>query len=86
MKSQTSVRFDFFTSKSPDAKYITDDGVSTSIGYVQVESPDTSRGTNREIRLSALFGGTEIKVTAFDVTSGHSATARLDFLSKSSRN
>lgn len=80
--SQTSVEFTFFTSTDPKAKYITDDAVGPSIGKVVVESPDISKGTNRSIDVCVYFGGTEIKVTAIDLTSRNTATAYLDFLCK----
>ena len=80
--SQTSVEFTFFTSNDPKAKYITDDAVGPSIGKVVVESPDISKGTNRSIDVCVYFGGTEIKVTAIDLTSRNTATAYLDFLCK----
>ena len=80
--SQTSVAFRFFTSTNPGAKYTTDPSVGPSIGNVLVESPDVSQGTNRKLDVCVYFGGTEIKVTAIDKTSGNAATAYLDFLYK----
>ena len=80
--SQTSVRFNFYTSSDPEAKYTTDAAVGPPIGTVVVKSPDISKGTNRNIDLCVYFGGTEIKATAIDLTSGHTATAYLDFLCK----
>ena len=73
--SQTSVCFQFYNSTDPNAKYTTDDAVGPSIGKVTVESPDISRGTDRRID-----GGTEIKATAIDKTSGNTDTVYLDFL------
>lgn len=80
---QKSVEFDFYTSTDPDVKYTTDSSVGSSIGKMTVDSPDTSKGTDREIELSIFFGGTEIKASAIDKTSGNVATVKLDFLSKS---
>ena len=80
--SQTSVAFNFFTSTYPGAKYITDASVGPSIGNVIVESPNVSLGTDRKLDVCVYFGGTEIKVTAIDKTSGNTATAYLDFLCK----
>ena len=82
MRSQTSVEFDFFTSTDPKAKYITDDTVGPSIGKVVVKSPDISKGTDRSLDVCVYFGGTEIKVTAIDLTSRNTATVYLDFLCK----
>ena len=78
--SQTAVSFSFFTSTNPDAKYLTDASVSKSIGEVVVKSPDVTKGTNRMIDLAIEFGGTEIKATAIDKSSGNTATVYLDFL------
>ena len=79
-KDQTEVLFEFFNSNNPEAKYTTDPAVGRSIGKVIVQSPDISRGTDRDIDVCVTFGGTEIKVTAIDKTSGKTATAYLDFL------
>ena len=79
-KSQTEVDFKFYNSINPEAKFTTDAAVSSSIGKVIVQSPDVSKGTDRNIDVFMTFGGTEIKVTALDRTSGNTATAYLDFL------
>lgn len=79
-KSQTTVGFQFYNSANPEAKYTTDAAVGPSIGKVVVQSPDVSKGTDRNIDVCMTFGGTEIKVTAIDRTSGSTATAHLDFL------
>ena len=79
-KSQTRVSFKFYNSSDPRAKYTTDSAVGPSMGTVIVESPDVSRGTDRKMDVCMAFGGTEIKVTAIDRTSGNTATAYLDFL------
>ena len=80
---QKVVEFTFFTSTDPNVKYTTDSSVGPSIGTLVVDSPDTSKGTNRNIELCLFFGGTEIKATAVDETSGSTATVYLDFLTKS---
>ena len=76
-KSQKSVTFN---SSDPEVKYTTDAAVGPSIGKVIVQSPDISRGKDRGIDVCVTFGGTEIKVTAIDKTSGKTPTAYLDFL------
>ena len=78
--SQTAAAFSFFTSTNPDAKYTTDASVGNFIGEAVVESPDVTKGTNRMIDLATEFGGTEIKATAIDRSSGNTATVYLDFL------
>lgn len=81
-KSQTGVSFRFFTSSSAAAKYITDAAVGSSIGQVVVKSPEIWKGSDRRLDICVHFGGTEIKVTAIDMTIGNTATAYLDFLCK----
>ena len=81
--NQKSVAATFFTSTDPNVQYTTDSSVGPSIGQVVVDSPDTSKGRNREIELCIFFGGTEIKATAINKTSGNAATVYLDFLTKS---
>lgn len=78
--SQTSVSFKFYNSTDPNAKYTTDDAVGPSIGEVTIESPDISRGIDQKIDVCVKFGGTEIKATAIDKTSGNTNTVYLDFL------
>ena len=78
-----SINFSFFTSTDPNVMYTTDSTVGPSIGNVEVNSPDTSKGKKRDIELCVFFGGTEIKATAIDKTSGNAASVYLDFLSKS---
>ena len=81
--NQTAVRFPFYTSTDPNVKYTTDSSVGPSMGALVVDSPDTSKGRNRNIELCIFYGGTEIKVTGVDETSGSAATVYLDFLTKS---
>lgn len=73
-----NIHFPFYASTSPDAKYITDPGM-TKIGSVMVQSPDTWRGKDREIEVSMYFGGTEITASARDVSSGNVAQTVLNF-------
>lgn len=84
--NQTSCQFNFYNSTNPAAKFTTDAAVGPSIGKVVVESPDTSKGTDRNVDVCVKFGGTEIEVTAIDKTSGKTATAYLDFLCEKALN
>ena len=77
---QTRVRFNFFTSTNPDVRYTTDTGVRKLPGYILLRSPDTSKGTEREIKLQLYFN-TEIKVVGVDVETGNEASTYIDFLS-----
>ena len=54
--SQTTVKFNFYNSTNPEAKYTTDAAVGSSIGKVVVESPDVSKGTDRKIDVCVAFG------------------------------
>ena len=77
--NQTEVGFDFFTSSNPDVYYTTDPGVRKLPGRISVESPNTSKGTKREIKLEVYFN-TEIKVIGIDIETGNEATTFIDFL------
>lgn len=78
--NQTKVRFDFFTSTNPEVMYTTDAGVRKLPGYISLKSPDTSKGTEREIKLKLYFN-TEIKAVGVDVETGNEAHTFIDFLS-----
>ena len=77
---QTEVHFEFFTSTNPDVRYTTDAAVRQLPGSILLKSPDTSKGTKREIKLK-LFFNTEIKVVGIDVETGNEASTYIDFLS-----
>ena len=77
----TLISFGFYVATNPNTKFITDEGV-TKIGSVNVESPDISRGRDRDIEVCMHFGGTEIVATAVDVTSGNKAETSLNFFHK----
>ncbi|XP_068758558.1 heat shock 70 kDa protein 12A-like [Montipora capricornis] len=78
--NQTEVLFDFFTSTDPNVVYITDTGVRKLPGLILIKSPDTSKGTEREIKLELYFN-TEIKVVGIDVETGNEESTFIDFLS-----
>ena len=73
------ISLDFYASSNPDAEYVTDPEM-TKIGSVTVQSPDTWKGRDREIKVSMYFGRTEITATARDVSSGNEARTILNFL------
>lgn len=77
----TLMSFGFYVATNPSTKFITEEGV-TKIGSVNVESPDISRGQDRDIEVFMHFGGTEIVATAVDVTSGNKAETSLNFFHK----
>ncbi|KAJ7353743.1 hypothetical protein OS493_032613 [Desmophyllum pertusum] len=57
--TDTEIKFPFYASTNPDVEYTTDPGM-TQLGSVEVTSPETWRGKDREIEVSMYFGGTEI--------------------------
>ena len=77
----TRVLIAFHVTTNPDTKYTTDPGVN-KIGSIRIETPDTSKGRDRDIEVSMYFGGTEITATAWDVSSGNKAQTTLDFFCK----
>ena len=56
-KDQPRLRFSFFGSSKPNVEYTTDPGVGSLIGEMIVDSPDTTKGTDRPITLTLHFGG-----------------------------
>ncbi len=76
--TDTELTYSFYAASNPDAKYVTDPGM-TKIGSVVVHSPDTWRGKNRKIEVSMYFGRTEITASAKDVSTGNVARTILDF-------
>lgn len=81
---QTVARLKFFSSQKRDVLFITDPDVEAENVEFEVISPDVSKGIERKIELDVYFGGTEIKVSAMDVTSGSSAKASLRLVTKGS--
>lgn len=81
--NQTTLEFDFFTSRNPNVRFITDEGVRKLPGYIAVKSPDTSKGTQRLVELRLYFG-TEIKVVGVDLETGDEESTYIDFLSHAS--
>ena len=85
--SNTSVSFSLLLSKQKDLFYTRTpdgelkDGVEV-LGTITVPSPNTERGTNRDIYLTFDFSNTEIQVHAYDVTSNTERRAVIDCLSK----
>ena len=75
---QTRVAFGFYVTSNPETKFVTDPG-AIKIGSVTVQSPDTSKGKDRDIEVSMYFGGTEITATSCDVSSGNKVQTTLDF-------
>ena len=79
---QTEVYFEFYSTSREDAQFITDPGVESENVEICIESPDTTKGCDRKLRLDVLFGGTELKVEVTDVESGNVRTASIRLVSK----
>ena len=73
------IRIDFYRSERADAEFVTDSGVEKVPGRgLVLETPEAWK--TRDIEFNIFFGGTEIKVTAVNLTSNTESTASLDFL------
>ena len=78
---QQSTIISLFASEKEFVRFVTDPGVSR-VAELKLEMPDTTGGKRRELRMSMMFGDTEIHVEAIDCTSGQIANASVDFLNK----
>ncbi|XP_072221348.1 heat shock 70 kDa protein 12A-like [Leuresthes tenuis] len=79
---QTALTFSFYHTERKSPQYV-DEGEVEKISSFVVNSPDTTRGTKREIKLTIKFGFTEMTATATDIDSGSTETVELDFMTKS---
>ncbi|XP_053391357.1 heat shock 70 kDa protein 12A-like [Mercenaria mercenaria] len=88
-KDQKSFHFSIFastevsketagTEEPENIMYTTDEGCQR-IGEVEVQSPNTSRGTDRNLLVTMVYGGTELSVIAKDETSGNEVNAEIKF-------
>lgn len=76
---QTEISFSFFSTERLNAKYVDEWGMD-QIGSFTVQSPDTTKGLDRSIRLEIKFGFTEMQATATDIESKQTQSIKLDFL------
>ena len=79
---QTSASFEFFSTNQERAKFITDPGVESENVEIELASPDTTKGCDRELKLDVMFGGPELKVEVTDVESGNVGKASVRLVSK----
>ena len=79
----TEVRVHFYSTGEEDAKFITDSGVTSEGVEVLLDIPDTTKRSNRVVKLDVKFGGTELKATFTDTESGNVATASMELVSRS---
>ena len=78
---QTSTIIGVYCSEKEHVMYTTDPGVRRG-GELYLEMPDTTGGKGRELEMTMMFGDTEIRVEAIDLTSGTVAHCAIDFLNK----
>ena len=78
---QVSTVISIFSCEGRAAQFTTDAAVRRC-GELHLDMPDTTGGQQRELQMSMMFGDTEIKVVAVDLTSGKKAHAVIDFLNK----
>lgn len=79
---QQQVKVDFYQSDRSDVEFVTDPEVQKTPGPgLVLETPEAWK--TKDIEINLLFGGTEIKVTAVNLTSNRQSTVYLDFLASS---
>ncbi|XP_022801901.1 heat shock 70 kDa protein 12A-like isoform X2 [Stylophora pistillata] len=79
---QQQVKVDFYQSDRSDVEFVTDPEVLKAPGPgLVLETPEAWK--TKDIEINLLFGGTEIKVTAVNLTSNQQSTVYLDFLASS---
>lgn len=78
---QTSTVIGIYCSEKEHVLFTSDPGVHRC-GELYLEMPDVTGGKKRELQATMMFGDTEIKVAAVDLTSGKTANANIDFLNK----
>ena len=77
--AEKQVRIDFYRSERADVEFVTDPDVEKVPGRgLVLETPEAWK--TRDIEFNLFFGGTEIKVTAVNLTSNKESTASIDFL------
>ena len=82
--SQKSIVINIFCTESKDVQFINDPGVR-KCGTLVLDLSEfqyQSQPKRREIQTRMIFGDTEIKMSALDVSSGKTVKANIDFLNK----
>ena len=77
--AQKQMKIDFYKSERADVQFVTDLGVEKvrGRGFV-LETPEAWK--TKDIDINLFFGGTEIKVSVFNLTSNKECTGYLDLL------
>jgi len=79
-RDQTATTINIYGSVNENVDYITDPEVNLCGTLTLTLSDVVPHGQRREIRTEMLFGDTEIRVRATDVTDGHAVEASIDFI------
>ncbi|XP_062593077.1 heat shock 70 kDa protein 12A-like [Saccostrea cucullata] len=77
--NQTAIGIPLYKSIKANPMY-TDDPSCTYLGTLEVAMPDLTGGKDRKVKVSLIFGGTEIEVKAVVVKSGKISSAKFNFL------
>ena len=80
-ESKQSTKISVYASERGSVQYITDPGCE-KVAELRLEMPNSVGGQCKELRMTMMFGDTEISVEAVDAASGQTARASIDFLNK----
>nr|CAD7199904.1 unnamed protein product [Timema douglasi] len=84
LSSQTSIVINIYCADSDEVEFTTDPGVR-QCGTLKLDLPyqlSDGASVRREIQTRMVFGGTEVKASALDISSGLCVNVELDFLAK----
>ncbi|XP_062593076.1 heat shock 70 kDa protein 12A-like [Saccostrea cucullata] len=77
--NQTSMRISLYKSENDNPMYIDDPGCKY-LGSYDVDMQDTTGGLDRKVKVSLLFGDTEIEVQSLVVRTGDKTSRQFEFL------
>lgn len=80
-ENKQSTKITVYASEKGSVQYVTDPGCE-KVGEMRLEMPTAAEGRCKEVRMTMMFGDTEISVEAVDATSGQTTRASIDFLNK----
>lgn len=78
----TKLSFHFYSTNQEHALFCTDPGVVNENIHILIPSPETTKGSDRKLKLDVKFGGTELKVEVTDVESGNVKTAAIELVAE----
>lgn len=79
-RDQTATTINIFSCQRNQVSFVSDEGVRKCGTLSLTLSDAVPIGQRREIRTEMLFGDTEIRVRAVDVSGGHAVEATIDFI------